>query len=99
MSNGSPLNLGEDTQLLIVDDLDDVPGQPASGRFIPSSATGFVASGSVFVSGSISPPPLIGLDRPGPPNVAILPYPTCSRYCRYVTFYHGDQGCQIFLGT
>ena len=62
----------EETQLLIVDDdLDIVPG-----RFI-SAQTGL----------GISPPPLIGLDRPGPPNMAVLGYPSCSRYCRYVMHY------------
>jgi len=68
----SNMSMGcEDTQLLIVDDLDIVPGRFISGQ------TGL----------SISPPPLIGLDRPGPPNVAVLAYPSCSRYCRYCIQY------------
>ena len=69
----SNLSMGEETQLLIVDDLDEGPGP--GPRYFSGGHSG-------YLTGNISPPPLIGLDRPGPPNVAMLAYPSCSRYCR-----------------
>jgi len=68
------ISLSEDTQLLIVDDLEEDQG----GTQLMGSNSNYV------ITGTISPPPLIGLDRPGPPNVAMMSYPGCSRYCRLI---------------
>ena len=76
------MSLGCDdaAQLMIVDDLDVVPARFISGQ------SGFISGQSGFISGptgfSLSPPPLIGLDRPGPPNMAVLT--SNLRFCRSV---------------
>lgn len=69
------MSLGCDdaAQLMIVDDLDVVPARFISGQ------SGFISGPTGF---SLSPPPLIGLDRPGPPNMAVLT--SNLRFCRSV---------------